>query len=829
MTTDFTDLDLFFEVLGGNIILCYYKTKKSSGEWKHQQTNAQSLEEYDKLKQDNPLSNWGVITGKIWRGPYKDKYLVVIDLDNKKAIDEFISFSSENATIQTLAQKTIVVQHEDAIGERAHIYLITEKPITKRSGIHGFRNNDLKNEEIPSIEVKADSSTYVICPPSFTKNGYPYKIMGTKNILVLNEAATEKLEYVIDKIYQKYGSKKTLADQTDAPIRELFNPEFKIKEGNNRHLVLLRVMESLIQRFSDLLTEDEVKNYAWDWNQNHCKPPLEEKEFIKQWNDAKNFIFRSDSKNSNIKKKVQDNILSDDSLESIDTSLEKKLVDLVESRCIDIIIDQFHEVFVSVQISDHVETLPIDGNRFEKLIIKECYENNISQVNKDKIKNIVDIIKTKIEFASEVTKKTLSLRVARIGDNYVYDLANQKWEIIEITPEDWNVIPNSDPIFRRFKNNSSQVYPNKKYSESCIQRFFELLNIPGTKERLLLTAYIVSLFIPNIPKPILVIHGGKGAAKTTTFELIKKIVDPGIVDTLSFPKEANELIQVLSHSYVSYFDNISKIPDLLSDLLCRVVTGSGFSKRKLYTDDDDISYNFKRCIGINGINLASVKPDFLDRSIIIEVNSIHKKKRRKEQDIKNEFNQLLPDILGWIFDLLVKVLKYRKENPEKIKLQEYPRMADFAEFGEIIARCSGHQDGEFMNAYFENIDIQNDEVIEASLVAKTILEFMEDKESWSGSVTLLLNLLTDCLGDENERLKKSNSWITTPNVLSRRIKELEPTLNEKGIEIIRTYDNKKKSRVITITNVEKLSSLPLYRSNFSKDSEIAKGNDKPNY
>jgi hypothetical protein len=335
LTTDFTDLDHLFDVLGGNIISCQYKTKKPSGNWKHLQTIAQSLEEYEKLKQDNPLSNWGIITGKIWRGPYEGKYLVVIDLDNKKAIDEFVSYFSENVTIETLSQKTIIVYHEDAIGKRAHIYLITEKPITKRSGIHGLRNNDLKNEEIPSIEVKSDSSTYVICPPSFTKNGYPYKIMGTKNILVLNDDATNELEYVIDKIYQKYGSDKTLVNQTDTSISQLFNPEFEIKEGNNRHLGLLRVMESFIHRFSGILTEDEVMNHAWNWNQKHCKPPLDENEFKKQWKDAKNFILNSANNNSssNIKKKprnIRDNNTAlSDSQDSDDSSLEKRLVDLV--------------------------------------------------------------------------------------------------------------------------------------------------------------------------------------------------------------------------------------------------------------------------------------------------------------------------------------------------------------------------------------------------------------------------------------------------------------------------------------------------------------------
>ena len=44
---------------------------------------------------------------------------------------------------------------------------------------------------------------------------------------------------------------------------------------------------------------------------------------------------------------------------------------------------------------------------------------------------------------------------------------------------------------------------------------------------------------------------------------------------------------------------------------------AGFSKRQLYTDDDDIIYHFRRCIGFNGINLRATKADLLDRAIII--------------------------------------------------------------------------------------------------------------------------------------------------------------------------------------------------------------------
>jgi hypothetical protein len=116
-------------------------------------------------------------------------------------------------------------------------------------------------------------------------------------------------------------------------------------------------------------------------------------------------------------------------------------------------------------------------------------------------------------------------------------------------------------------------------------------------------------------------------------------------------------VQKLSHNYVAYFDNISLIPDWISDQLCRAVTGSGFSKRELYTDDDDIIYNFKRCIGFNGINLGATKADLLDRGIIIELERIPREKQRRLEEIWVEFDSIKPELLGYIFDILVKLLQ----------------------------------------------------------------------------------------------------------------------------------------------------------------------------
>jgi site-specific recombinase XerD len=53
---------------------------------------------------------------------------------------------------------------------------------------------------------------------------------------------------------------------------------------------------------------------------------------------------------------------------------------------------------------------------------------------------------------------------------------------------------------------------------------------------------------PGMAKPILMLHGEQGSAKTTLQELIKTLVYPSIVKTLTFPRDINELVQQLSHN-----------------------------------------------------------------------------------------------------------------------------------------------------------------------------------------------------------------------------------------------------------------------------------------
>ena len=90
-------------------------------------------EQHNEWKNTGAFNNGiAVIAGKLGRGPYKDKYLVCIDCDNKKGIDEFLeNCFPDIKTLEELSQKTIVEQHLDN-KDKAHVYFIVEKPLKNR-------------------------------------------------------------------------------------------------------------------------------------------------------------------------------------------------------------------------------------------------------------------------------------------------------------------------------------------------------------------------------------------------------------------------------------------------------------------------------------------------------------------------------------------------------------------------------------------------------------------------------------------------------------------------------------------------------------------------
>ncbi len=103
---------------------------------------------------------------------------------------------------------------------------------------------------------------------------------------------------------------------------------------------------------------------------------------------------------------------------------------------------------------------------------------------------------------------------------------------------------------------------------------------------------------------------------------------------------------------------------------------------------------------------------------------------------------------------------------------------------------------------------QNDEVIESSPVAESILLFMNEKDQgfvWEGAPTKLHNVLTDIIDQTKPELKRSNLWPKASNKLTSKINEIIPNLKEKGIDIVTGEKNREGNRIIRLEKLQKRS------------------------
>ena len=287
--------DFWYYEIGINVIPANTKEKITYEAWLPWQDQP-IPEELHKFRKENGEYGKGiaVVLGKIWRGPYQGQYLNGIDCDNKKAIKEICNYRGKTISLQQLADWTIVEQHTDE-PKRMHIYIRSKKPFRKKStnNTNPELLKKINANDIPAFEVKGLGQHGIFfCTPSIHQNGYPYQIIGTKEPVLCDE-----FENHLDNICKSYGIQylddysnddPTYSDKI--PIKNLFQPDFVILEGNNRHEGLLRAMESLLKRNQGILDLEQIKQFAQIWNQKHCEPPLDNKEFEKQWECATKFV-----------------------------------------------------------------------------------------------------------------------------------------------------------------------------------------------------------------------------------------------------------------------------------------------------------------------------------------------------------------------------------------------------------------------------------------------------------------------------------------------------------------------------------------------------------
>ena len=426
--------------------------------------------------------------------------------------------------------------------------------------------------------------------------------------------------------------------------------------------------------------------------------------------------------------------------------------------------------YAAIRVKDHMEVHPLKSKAFKDWLTGKFYKEANKPVSNEAYQSVLGVLEAQARWDGET--KLVCVRVGEHDGKIYVDLGDDSWQVVEIDSAGCRLIADSPVCFRRPRGLEAMPLP---VFGSSILDLKDLLNIDDTAFLFLVT-WEAAAIRPVGPYPVLVVTGEQGSAKTTLCEIARMMTDPHASLTRSAPRDIRDLFVAAVNNRVLAFNNVSEIPQSISDAICCLVEGGGFGAREHYEMDVELILRAQLPVILNGIvDFIGDKHDLEDRAVRLNLPAIPGEKRREKREVWAAFQSKLPELLGALFDLVSKALRLLPS----INPQSKPRMADFAVFGEAVSQALGNPPDKFLDAY----KVNQKSSVEASLaddrVAIAIRELVEKEGGeWTGTSAKLLSDLNNLVGEQATRCQ---DWPKTPRGMSGRLRRLIPLFRMVGL------------------------------------------------
>jgi hypothetical protein len=441
------------------------------------------------------------------------------------------------------------------------------------------------------------------------------------------------------------------------------------------------------------------------------------------------------------------------------------------------------DAYATILVGDHTEHWAVRSTMFKQFLAKRFYDETTTAMNSESLSSAINLICSKALF--EGRELEVHLRVAELDGKVYLDLCNDLWQVIEVDETGWRIFDEAPIRFRRTRSMLPLPHPA---SGGKIDLLRNLLNVDDQAWVLIVSWLVTSLFSKG-PYPILALFAQHGSGKSMAGRFLRGAFDPNTSPLRAEPRDTRDLMIGANNSWCLAFDNLSHIPSWLSDALCRLSTGGGFSTRELYTDQDEVIFNSVRPVLLTSIEDVASRSDLLDRCLVVSLPPIPDCLRRPEAELIAQYEQIRPLILGALLDAVVTVLKRRPS----IKLNTLPRMADFAITAAAAEGAFGWPEGTFLKAYQTNRETANEVAMEASPIARPLLALLEETGDWEGTSSELMEALELKANDQE---KRQRGWPRNAKSVSGHLKRLAPNLRTTGWVLEQVRSAKKRLYVI---------------------------------
>lgn len=436
-----------------------------------------------------------------------------------------------------------------------------------------------------------------------------------------------------------------------------------------------------------------------------------------------------------------------------------------------------------------------DAESFAGLLTSLCFSENEERLPADGVcRRLWRALSTQAGRAPPVQ---VFCRVASTPGHIWVDLADESGRVVDITPCQWRIVEGAECPVLFARGSLAKALPVPASGrQGHLEQYGKALGLEG-EVWVACVSWLLSCYMPpttedGLPRRrgLLVFTGEHQVGKTTRAERLLDLVDPRHTPSGTLPEDARGLAIHVRERWVPIFDNVSGRPKAeLSDALCRLVDGSGFSTRKLHTDDAEAKFAGSRACIITGIDAAPSRGDLASRAWRVELPEITE--RRTQVEIYRACAALAPGALGELLDAVAMALSVdgNPRLPPKTRLDAAESWA----MGGGAALCWTE---EKIQACMVSIaEAGQRSVGEGDPLCQAVLGMVADLSSrtWEGSSRALLDDLNAYITRDGRR---APDWLPrTPEGITRSLTRAAPGLRSLGCEYAKTIDSHTKRSV----------------------------------
>jgi hypothetical protein len=462
--------------------------------------------------------------------------------------------------------------------------------------------------------------------------------------------------------------------------------------------------------------------------------------------------------------------------------------------------------FAEIPVDSHVENHEIKSTGFRRWLVSRFFADYAKPPSAEAMQQVLGVLEATAFF--DGPEELIYIRVAPGNAGSIYlDLCDSVWRVVHIERTGWSIVDRPPVRFIRPKGMRPLPAPQ---SGGMLEPLWILTNIEAD-DRPLVLAWLTAAMLPTGPYPVLKLGGEQGSAKSTLAELLRGLIDPHECMLRAEPRENRDLMIAATNSWVACYDNLSRLPNWLSDGLCRLSTGGGFATRTLYENSEETFLAAKRPVLLAGVEDVVNRGDLADRCIHVTLSPIPEDKRRTERSLLGDYELAAPLILGAILGIVSRALSVLPA----ITLERLPRMADFAVWGEAVCRAAGGKEGEFLAVYSGNRKHANEAILDDSPVPTALKKLMIMSHKWEGAASELLDALALAVDDKT---RQSTRWPKSPRAMAGAIRRLSPSLRVVGIEVEFSRDPHSRKISIKWTAPDKGRNFASFASSSSSPS-----------